>query len=127
MKAIRIAALAVALLGATASIAAAQAQPEAGRGSGAGGMLLRDITLTEAQKAQQKVIREKYAPRLLEIRKYAETTGMPSDDASRAKTLKIQSEQAAELRAILTAPQQAIFDRNLAEIKARREELERNG
>jgi Spy/CpxP family protein refolding chaperone len=128
MKAIRIVTLAIALCAAGASVGAAQGQSQGvGRGAGAGGMLLRDITLTDAQKVQQKAIREKYAPKLLSIRKYAETTGMPEDDASRVKMLKIQAEQAAELRAILTAEQQTVFDRNIAEIRAQREERERNG
>jgi len=128
MKAIRIVTLAIALCAAGASVGAAQGQSQgAGRGAGAGGMLLRDITLTDAQKVQQRAIREKFAPKLLAIRKYAETTGMPEDDASRAKMLKIQAEQTAELRAILTAEQQTVFDRNVAEIRAQREERERNG
>ncbi len=128
MKAIRIVTLAIALCGAGATVASAQGQPQAvSRGTGAGGMLLRDITLTDEQKIQQKAIREKFAPRLLELRKYAETSGMPPDDATRAKTLKIQDEQTAELRAILTAEQRTVFDRNVAEIRARREERERNG
>ncbi|HXG70948.1 MAG TPA: hypothetical protein VNJ04_10110 [Gemmatimonadaceae bacterium] len=129
MKAIRIITLAIALCGAGATVASAQGQPPqaVSRGAGAGGMLLRDITLTDEQKIQQKVIREKFAPRLLELRKYAETSGMPPDDATRTKTLKIQDEQTAELRAILTAEQRTVFDRNVAEIRARREERERNG
>lgn len=127
MKAIRIVTLAIALCGAGATVAAAQAPQGVSRGAGTGGMLLRDITLTDDQKIQQKAIREKFAPRLLELRKYAETSGMPPDEATRAKTLKIQDEQTAELRAILTAEQRTVFDRNVAEIRAQREERERNG
>ena len=60
MKAIRIATLAVALCAGMTSAAAAQAQPdhekhgqgEMKRGGGMGGMLLKDITLTDAQKEQ---------------------------------------------------------------------------
>jgi len=75
MKVIRIATLAFALCAGMTSVAAAQGQPEPKegqgemrRGGGMGGMLLKDITLTEAQKEQVKTIREKYVPRQLELR-----------------------------------------------------------
>jgi Spy/CpxP family protein refolding chaperone len=127
MKAIRIATLAIALCAGMTSVAAAQAQPdhekhgqgEMKRGGGMGGMLLKDITLTDAQKAQIKTIREKYAPRQMELRKAVQATGVAPDDATRAKMTELQTQQAAEIRAILTADQQVIFDRNLAEMKAR--------
>jgi Spy/CpxP family protein refolding chaperone len=127
MKAIRIATLAVALCAGMTSVAAAQAQSdhekhgqgEMKRGGGMGGMLLKDITLTDAQKAQIKTIREKYAPRQLEIRKAVQATGVAADDATRAKMAELQNQQAAEIRVILTADQQVTFDKNLAEMKAR--------
>ena len=127
MKAIRIATLAVALCAGMTSVAAAQAQPdhekhgqgEMKRGGGMGGMLLKDITLTDAQKEQIKTIREKYAPRQLEIRKAVQATGVAPDEATKAKMAELQNQQAAEIRAVLTADQQVIFDRNLAEMKAR--------
>jgi Spy/CpxP family protein refolding chaperone len=89
------------------------------RGGGMGGSLLKDITLTDAQKAQVKTIREKYVPQQLELRKSVQATGGPPDEATRAKMMDLQSKQAAEIRAILTADQQATFDKNLAELKAR--------
>jgi Spy/CpxP family protein refolding chaperone len=127
MKALRMAALAVALCAGMTSVAAAQAQPdhekhgqgEMKRGGGMGGWLLKDITLTDAQKEQIKTIREKYAPRHLEIRKAVQATGVAPDDATRAKMVELQNQQAAEIRLVLTADQQVIFDRNLAEMKAR--------
>jgi Spy/CpxP family protein refolding chaperone len=84
-----------------------------------GGMLLKDITLTEAQKEQVKTIREKYVPRQLELRKAVQATGGPPDDATRAKMMELQSQQSAEIRAILTADQQKTFDHNLHEMKER--------
>jgi len=121
MKVFRIAMLALALCAAAASVASAQRQPEEGvqggrRGGGMGGMILQGITLTEAQKVQQKAIREKYAPQMMKLRKDAETSGTPID---RAKLGDIRTAQSAELRAILTAEQQVTFDRNAAEMKAR--------
>jgi len=126
MKVIRIATLAFALCAGMTSVAAAQGQPapkegqgEMRRGGGMGGMLLKDITLTEAQKEQVKTIREKYVPRQLELRKAVQATGGPPDDATRAKMMELQSQQSAEIRAILTADQQKAFDHNLHEMKER--------
>ena len=123
MKAIRIAMLAFALCAVSASVASAQAQgdPQQGgmrRGGGMGGMLLKDITLTDAQKEQAKTIREKYLPQLMEIRRSVQATGAPPDDATRAKMTDLQTKQTAELRAILTADQQVVFDKNLVDMKA---------
>jgi len=132
MKVIRIATLAAALCVGITSAAAAQGteppqrQGEMGRGGGMGGMLLKDINLTDAQKAQVKAIREKYAPLQLELRKSIQATGGPPDEATRAKGADLRQKQAAEIRAILTADQQAQFDKNLAEVKAQMESR-RNG
>jgi Spy/CpxP family protein refolding chaperone len=126
MKVIRIATLAFALCAGMTSVAAAQGQPEGQkgqgemrRGGGMGGMLLKDITLTDAQKDQIKTIREKYVPRQLELRKAVQATGGPPDEATRAKMTELQTQQSTEIRAVLTADQQVQFDKNLAEMKAR--------
>jgi len=126
MKVIRIATLAFALCAGMTSVAAAQGQPEPKegqgemrRGGGMGGMLLKDITLTDAQKDQIKTIREKYVPRQLELRKAVQATGGPPDEATRAKMMELQGQQSAEIRAILTADQQKTFDHNLHEMKER--------
>src|SRR5213596_1019148 len=121
MKAIRIATLAAALCVGMTSVAAAQGtepprqgqgQGEVRRGGGMGGMLLKDITLTDAQKDQIKTIREKYLPQQMELRKAAQATGS-MDDATRTKMMDLQTKQANEIRAILTADQQKVFDKNL--------------
>ena len=125
MKAIRIATLAAALCVGMTTVAAAQStepqqgQGEGRRGGGMGGMLLKDITLPDAQKAQVKTIRDKYVPQQMELRKQAQAVGGPPDEATRTKMMDLQSKQAAEIRAILTADQQAQFDKNLAEMKER--------
>jgi len=54
---------------------------------------------------------------VLELRKATQATGAPPDEATRAKMMDLQSKQAAEIRAILTADQQTVFDKNLAEMK----------
>ena len=124
MKVIRIATLAAALCVGMTTIAAAQGtEPQGqggmGRGERMGGMLLKGITLTDAQKAQAKTIREKYLPQQMELRKAAQAVGGPPDEATRTKMRDLQAKQTAELRAILTADQQAVFDKNLAEMKER--------
>jgi Spy/CpxP family protein refolding chaperone len=122
MKFVRIATLAAALCVGATSVAAAQGsqsqpQGEARRGE-MGGTLLKDITLTDAQKAQIKTIRDKYVPEQMQLRKAAQATGS-MDDATRAKIDDLRTRQAADIRAILTADQQAVFDKNLAELKER--------
>jgi Spy/CpxP family protein refolding chaperone len=131
MKVIRIATLAIALCAGMTSIASAQGRPEpqgqGGRGGGGmGGMLLKDITLTDAQKDQIKTIREKYLPQQMELRKAAQATGSAPDEATRTRMMDLQTRQAADIRALLTADQQAIFDKNMADMKARME-ARRNG
>jgi Spy/CpxP family protein refolding chaperone len=127
MKVIRIATLGFALCAGFTSVAAAQGQPEPQgqgemrRGGGMGGMLLKDITLTDAQKAQIKTIREKYLPQQLELRKTAQGRGGPPDEATRSKMMELQEKQAAEIRATLTADQQKVFDSNLKEMRDRME------
>ena len=126
MKAIRIATLAVALCAGLTSVAAAQGQPEPqgqgqGRGERMGGMLLKDINLTDAQKAQVKTIREKYLPQQMELRKATQATGKPADEATYSKMMDLQEKQAAEIRAVLTPDQQSVFDQNL---KAMRDRME---
>jgi Spy/CpxP family protein refolding chaperone len=125
MKAIRIATLAAALCVGITTVAAAQGTepPQQGqgvaRGDRMGGMLLKDITLTDAQKDQIKTIREKYMPQQMELRKQAQAVGGPPDEATRTKMMDLQTKQAADIRAILTADQQAVFDKNLATMKER--------
>jgi len=125
MKAIRIATLVAALCVGMTTVAAAQStEPQQGqgqgrRGGGMGGWLLKDITLTDAQKAQVKTIRDKYVPQQMELRKQVQAVGGAPDEATRAKMMDLQNKQAAEIRVILTADQQATFDKNLADVKER--------
>ena len=129
MKVIRIATLAIALCAGMTSVVVAQGQPqpkegqgEMRRGGGMGGMLLKDITLTDAQKDQIKTIREKYVPKQLELRKAVQATGAPPDEATRAKMMELQTQQSTEIRAILTPDQQKTFDHNLHELKEKMDE-----
>jgi periplasmic protein CpxP/Spy len=84
-----------------------------------GGRLLDGITLTDAQKAQQVTIREKYMPKMTEMRQQMMSAGGPPDSASRAQMMALQAQYNADIRAILTPDQQKVFDKNLADEKER--------
>jgi Spy/CpxP family protein refolding chaperone len=133
MKAIRIAALGVALLAGSAAVAGAQAATQAptqqgGPGGGRRGGFnrsLNGIELTEAQKAKVAEIDAKYAPELTAVRESMQGGG---DRAEAFKKMQaINEKRNPEVRAVLTAEQQAIFDKNLAEQKARMEQMRQGG
>lgn len=133
MSWIRMAIAGVAFLGA-ASVGAAQAPQGAppahgdhagpqksGRGGGSK-MLFNGIELTEAQKAQVEQISEKYRAQHEALRSASGQTQGPPDEAARAKRQELMNASHAEYRAILNADQQNIFDQNVAEMKARKEQ-----
>lgn len=99
-----------------------QGVPGEMRGQGRGGMqamLFEGITLTEAQQRQIDAIRANYKAQ----RQQSMPNGMsggPPDAAKRAKMTEMQRKQNAELRAVLTAEQQVLFDKNAEEMKQRR-------
>jgi Spy/CpxP family protein refolding chaperone len=122
-----------------ASVASAQGAPPAAAPQGApqgpqggpppGGargrgmqMLFEGITLTEAQQKQVQDISEKYRAQMRELMPNG-MQGGPPDDATRAKMDDIRGKQNAEIRALLTADQQTIFDKNVVEAKKRREQM----
>ena len=117
---------------ASAGVASAQGAPPAGappvagpQGQGRGrGMqaLFEGITLTDAQQKQVQDIGEKYRGEMRALMPNG-MQGGPPDDATRTKMDEIRTKQAAEIRAILTADQQTIFDKNVVEAKKRREEM----
>lgn len=100
----------------------------------AGRALLRDITLTPEQKTRVDAIQAKYAEQLKAARQGRPGAGANGangvaarrerpDSATMAK-LRAEREQAmaqvtGELRAVLTADQQVVFDRNVATMKER--------
>lgn len=91
------------------------------RGGGARMMelLLKDITLDAAQRAKLESIKEKYAKEMP-----ATTPGERPDEAAMRQRRELQTKQQNEVRAILTADQQKVFDKNLAEL---RERMQRRG
>jgi Spy/CpxP family protein refolding chaperone len=129
MSWIRTAIAGVAFLG-VASVASAQGTPPQGekQHGGPGGpgrmsqMLFAGIDLTDAQKDQIAKIGEKYKAEREALRPAGGQMQGPPDDATRAKMNDIRTRSNADYRAILTADQQKIFDKNLADMKARMDE-----
>ena len=126
MKGIRIALLGIAIL--LGSTTAARAQvvrgtipDQAGRGRGA--MQMNGIELTEAQKSKLDEIQRKYQPQMTALRDEMNGGGDRQELFKKVGALRERS--AAEIRAILTPDQQAVFDKNIAEQKARFEQMQR--
>ncbi len=123
MKAIRIAALGAALLFGAAMTAGAQGgamQQGQGRRGGAG---LNGIELTDAQKIKLEAIQQKYQPEMMALREQMRTGGDRAEVMK--KGIELREKSGAEIRAILTPAQQAVFDKNVVEMKAQMEQMQR--
>lgn len=120
MKAIRVMALGALLLIAGAVTARAQSgasqQGQAGRRPSP---LLDNMMLTESQKSKIEGIQRKYQP---EIQAISMSAGGDRADAFRKRTALLEKMQ-PEIRSVLTADQQPVFDRNVAEMRARMEQM----
>lgn len=123
MKAVRTATLSVALLLGTAVMASAQAQQGGQMGGRRGAMAMNGIELTDAQKAKLEKIQETYQPKMAELRKQFVNGGDRAELMKKSNELRDQS--AAEIRAILTPDQQVVWDKNMAELKARMEQAQK--
>ena len=133
MKAFRIAALGVALLAGSTAVAGAQAATQApaqqggpgGGGRGGFNRTLNGIELTDAQKAKVAEIQAKYQPEMQAIRDAMQGGGDRAEGFTKMQALN--DKRNPEIRAVLTADQQVIFDKNLAEQKARMEQMRQGG
>lgn len=119
MKAFRIAALSAALLIGAAAMASAQG----GNGERRSAMQMNGIELTDAQKVKREEIQKKYEPEMLAIRNQVMNGGDRAE--ARKKFMALQDKAGTEIRAILTPDQQIVWDKNMAELKARAEQMER--
>jgi len=142
MSWIRMAIAGVAFLG-VASVATAQApqaappqggaQPEGARDGqrkgAAGGMkrLFNGIELTVAQRTQVQQIMEKYKGQREALRASGGQADAASDEALHAKADELMRKSYDEYRALLNADQQKVFDQNIAAIKARMEQRQKEG
>lgn len=131
MKSLRIAALGVAILASTTTVVGAQAPSalqqqggQAGSGRGGVGRTLTGIELTDAQKAKIVEITAKYQPEMQALRDAMQSGDR---DAGMQKMQALRSKMSPEVRAILTADQQAVYDKNIAEQKARMDQMRAGG
>jgi Spy/CpxP family protein refolding chaperone len=124
MKAIRVMALGVLLLAVGA--VTARAQGGAAQQGQAGGRrpdrLLDNMLLTDSQKAKIDNIQRKYLPDLQALRQSMSSGGDRTEGMQKWKAIV-----EPEIRAVLTPDQQAIFDKNAAEQKARMEQMMKQG
>jgi Spy/CpxP family protein refolding chaperone len=105
----------VALAGMVALAPAAYAQGGGGQGGQGRGMqmVMQGITLTDKQKASVDSIQQAYRAQMP-----AMTPGTQPDSATRAKRMEVMQNQYAAIRTVLTADQQKVFDKNLADMRA---------
>jgi hypothetical protein len=122
MKALRIAAVVAALLIGGAAIASAQGAMQQG-GQARRNMQLDGIELTDAQKSKLEEIQKKYQPEMMALRAEFQNGGDRAELMKKSGSLRERS--SAEIRAILTADQQVVFDKHTAEMKARMEQMQR--
>jgi len=113
MKALRIAALGVALVIGTAVSVQAQAGGVGGGRGGRGNMLMVgiDSTLSPDQKAKYAEIQAKYAPEQQAIRDMMQT----DREGAMKKRMELSGKMNPEIRALLSKDQQVTFDKNLEE------------
>ncbi|HKW40387.1 MAG TPA: hypothetical protein VJN39_03970 [Gemmatimonadales bacterium] len=105
--------LCITLLLVTALAVPAFAQNPAERGPGRRmERLLRDITLTAQQQAKVDSIQRHYRDQMPSF-----TPGSPPDSATRDKIRGVFRHELDDIRAVLTADQQQVFDRNLATMR----------
>ena len=113
-----------------------------GRRGGGEGLLLKDITLTDAQKAQLKTLRESekqqmqasresfrdVAEEAREARQRGDTaTARAKMEQVRAQMTQRRQAHQVAVRNILTAEQRTQFDKNVAELEQRQKERAARG
>jgi Spy/CpxP family protein refolding chaperone len=118
------------LVSGSAAVAQAQQGPGAPPPGGQGGrgmmnsqrmmeVLFKDITLTADQQTKLKEVAEKYDPQMMKMREEmmaARQSGQPMAPEAMQKMRALQTEQRDAMRAVLTAEQQVVFDKNIAEM-----------
>ncbi|MDQ3520708.1 MAG: Spy/CpxP family protein refolding chaperone [Gemmatimonadota bacterium] len=94
-------------------------------------MLFRDINLSDAQQTQVKAIREKYEVQARAVRDSSREVRQQRDTAQTREARKaskqgrrysgeLTQKAHSEIRSVLTAEQQPIFDRNVTELKKKK-------
>ena len=112
--------LAATTLAATPVVLTAQPpQGGAGRGAAMQNMLFEGITLTDAQKVQVDSIRASFRAQNGGQR----AAGTAPDSAAMAARRERMTAERTALRAVLTAEQQPVFDKNVQQMEARMREM----
>ena len=94
-------------------VSLAYAQNPSGRGPGRRmELLLKNVTLTPEQQAKVDSIQTHYREQMPSF-----TPGSPPDSVTREKVRGLFRHQVEDIRAVLTADQQKVFDTNLAELR----------
>ncbi len=109
--------IAVAALALASALSGRDVVAQGGGGGGMRGMggarmtemLLKDITLTDAQKAKVDTINTEMQKSMPQM-----TPGSPPPEGMREKMMAARQKQQADIRAILTDEQKVIFDKNVA-------------
>jgi Spy/CpxP family protein refolding chaperone len=120
-------------LSVSASVSGAQGTPSGDppqggqpgmRGQGGRGqsMMFEGITLTELQQQKVDSIRASYRAERQKLMPNG-MGGGPPDDAAREKMTAMMARQNADIRAVLDDTQKKTFDKNLEEMKKRREQM----
>lgn len=127
MRRIQIATCSLMLLGAAAAPVMAQGQGQSGGPprdpaqmiQRTTDRLMTGITLTTAQSDSVKALN---ALHTTEMQQAFQTmrAGAPNDSSGRGKMVQMRDRQRGELRAVLNADQQAIFDKNVADMQKAR-------
>jgi Spy/CpxP family protein refolding chaperone len=103
------------LLAATTTAASAQDGPPRRGGGNRAAALLQGITLTAEQQAKVDTLSQKAMAEMQAIR--ADTT--LAQDARRTKSGEIFNKQAEAIKALLTAEQKTVFEKNWTDVQAR--------
>ena len=131
MKKLQVLVLAALVMG-SASVAAAQEPQPQGQGQGQGqramagnrgqGMLMQGITLSAEQQVKMDSIGAKYSR---ERQAIVADTALGA--ARREKVRELMGKQQEEIKAILTAEQVTVFEKNVAEMQARMQQMQGGG
>jgi Spy/CpxP family protein refolding chaperone len=131
MKAIRMVALAAALVAGTSVVAEAQRAGGGGGARGQGGMmrmtpaqqadtLLKEITVTAEVKTQVVAIITKYQGERQQMMQAARGGGGGDMQSMQARAQELQAKQTEEIKKLLTAEQGVQFDKNVAAMTPQR-------
>ncbi|HYD53244.1 MAG TPA: hypothetical protein VEA99_11475 [Gemmatimonadaceae bacterium] len=129
MKGIRTIALGLALLAGTAAAAQAQdAQPQGGQRRMGVAALLDGLTLSAEQQTKVDSIQKTFAPKLQTAREEMRATMQAGGDRAEAmkKLQAVNGELYAAVKTVLTAEQQAAFDKNVQAMEERRRQMMQN-